>query len=141
MILTLRFKFDSAHRLMHHDGQCKNIHGHTWAVEVVIEGAVKGESGMVADFHDLKLRFKEVIKNYDHVIILNKADTILSHDFSMKRILMEGEPTCENLAIKLFKGLAEVLLTSLGLRSVQVWESANASAMVTDAMMKGEYHG
>ena len=54
MILALRFKFDAAHRLMNHSGQCRNIHGHTWLVEVMIEGAVKEESGMVVDFQDLK---------------------------------------------------------------------------------------
>ena len=138
MILTLRFKFDAAHRLMHYEGECRNLHGHTWLVEVVIEGAVNKESGMVADFQDLKLRFKSVINGYDHAVILNKADKFLPLDYALKRVLMEGEPTCENLAIKLFTELAKVLHTELGLCSVRVWESKDASALFTDAMLKRE---
>lgn len=138
MILSLRFKFDAAHRLMNHAGECRNIHGHTWLVEVVIEGAVKKESGMVADFSDLKLRFKSVIKAYDHAIILNKDDTILPQAYAMKRAYTNGEPTCENLAAQLFKELAEVLHIDLGLCSVRIWESKDASALFMDAMLKRE---
>ena len=138
MIISLRFKFDAAHRLMEHGGECRNLHGHTWLVEVVVEGAVRNQSGMVVDFQDLKLRFKSVIKDYDHAVILNRADKVLPLDYDLKRVLMEGEPTCENLAMKLFKELAEVLHTALGLCSVRVWESKDASALFTDAMSKRE---
>ena len=138
MILTLRFKFDAAHRLMEHGGECRNLHGHTWLVEVVVEGAVRKKSGMVADFQDLKLRFKSVINDYDHAVILNKMDRVLPPDYDLKRVFMNGEPTCENLAIRLFTELARVLHTELGLCSVRVWESKDSSALFTDAMLKRE---
>lgn len=138
MILTLRFKFDAAHRLMEHEGKCRNLHGHTWLIEAVVEGAVKKESGMVVDFQDLKLRVKSVINDYDHAVILNRADRVLPPDYGLKRVLMEGEPTCENLAIRLFTELAMVLHTDLGLCSVRVWESKDASALFTDAMLRRE---
>jgi len=138
MILSLRFKFDAAHRLMHHSGQCRNLHGHTWLVEVVIGGAINKKSGMVADFKDLKLRFMAVINKYDHTTILNKDDTILPPSYDLRRVYVDGEPTCENLSIKLFKELAQVLHTELGLESVRVWESKDASAIATEVMMTRE---
>lgn len=128
MTLSLRFRFNAAHRLMKHGGECRNLHGHTWLIEAVVEGAVREPSGMVADFQDLKPRFKSVINDYDHAVILNKADRVLPPDYDLKRVLMEGEPTCENLAAKLFVELAKVLHAELRLSSVRVWESKDASA-------------
>lgn len=139
MILTLKFKFDAAHRLMNHSGQCRNLHGHTWVVEAVVSGAIKKESGMVVDFQDLKLRFKSVINDYDHAVILNKNDMILPPSYDLKRAYVDGEPTCENLAIQLFRSLVKVLYDELELKSVRVWESENASAIATGSMMAREY--
>ncbi|MFZ1454476.1 MAG: 6-carboxytetrahydropterin synthase [Saprospiraceae bacterium] len=36
--LTKKFTFDMAHASYRHDGQCKNIHGHTYHLEVTVEG-------------------------------------------------------------------------------------------------------
>lgn len=58
---------DSAHYLPGH-GKCGKVHGHTYKVEVVIEGE-KTESGMVMDFYDIKKNVKEVLAEYDHVLL------------------------------------------------------------------------
>jgi len=54
---------DCAHFLPGH-GKCGILHGHTYKVEVVIEG--KNESGMVMDFADLKRSVREILSVYDH---------------------------------------------------------------------------
>ena len=54
---------DSAHYLPGH-GKCGKVHGHTYKVEIVIEGDKK-ESGMVMDFYDIKKIVKEVMAEYD----------------------------------------------------------------------------
>ena len=46
------------------DTECGQIHGHTYKVEVIIEGPASG--GMVIDFNDLKARTREVLHRYDH---------------------------------------------------------------------------
>jgi 6-pyruvoyltetrahydropterin/6-carboxytetrahydropterin synthase len=58
---------DSAHYLPGH-GKCGKVHGHTYKVEIVIEGDKK-ESGMVMDFYDIKKIVKEVMAEYDHVML------------------------------------------------------------------------
>ena len=38
MLLKIIRKFSSAHRLPHYDGECHNLHGHTWKVVFLLEG-------------------------------------------------------------------------------------------------------
>jgi hypothetical protein len=50
--VTRSFTFDAAHVLPWHPGRCRNLHGHTYRVEVSIEGPL-GPHGIVTDFADL----------------------------------------------------------------------------------------
>ena len=54
---------DCAHFLPNHP-KCGSLHGHTYKVEIVIEGQTK--NGMVVDFADLKQSLREVLGQYDH---------------------------------------------------------------------------
>jgi 6-pyruvoyltetrahydropterin/6-carboxytetrahydropterin synthase len=54
---------DCAHFLPGHV-KCGQIHGHTYKVEVIIEG--ENSSGMVVDFADLKAQTRAVLQQYDH---------------------------------------------------------------------------
>ena len=54
---------DCAHFLPGHP-KCGQLHGHTYKVEVVVEGEASG--GMVIDFADLRGRIREVLGRYDH---------------------------------------------------------------------------
>jgi 6-pyruvoyltetrahydropterin/6-carboxytetrahydropterin synthase len=54
---------DCAHFLPGHD-KCGRLHGHTYKVELVIEGDHK--NGMIIDFADLKTQAKGVLLEYDH---------------------------------------------------------------------------
>jgi 6-pyruvoyltetrahydropterin/6-carboxytetrahydropterin synthase len=54
---------DCAHFLPGHP-KCGTLHGHTYKVEVIIEGDPR--NGMVIDFSDLKKAAREVLRQYDH---------------------------------------------------------------------------
>ena len=54
---------DCAHFIPGHD-KCGSLHGHTYKVEVIIEG--DNRSGMIIDFAELKKSIKETLKLYDH---------------------------------------------------------------------------
>lgn len=64
------FSFDAAHQLPNHEGKCRRLHGHTYKLEVEVEGLVKepvgeaprSDEGMVIDFSILKAIFKEHIE-------------------------------------------------------------------------------
>lgn len=72
--------FDSMHRLPGHP-RCGVPHGHTYRVEVVVEGEIK--NGMVVDFGELKEGLREILKLYDHTDL----NALLPF------------PSCENLAL------------------------------------------
>ena len=55
---------DCAHHLPGHP-KCGQLHGHTYKVEVIIEGQTR-PGGMVVDFTDLKARARDVLARYDH---------------------------------------------------------------------------
>ena len=55
---------DCAHHIPGHP-KCGQLHGHTYKVEVIIEGQTR-PGGMVLDFTDLKSQTREVLARYDH---------------------------------------------------------------------------
>ena len=63
MKLGLTEHVDCAHFLPGHS-KCGQLHGHTYTVEVVIEGEASG--GMVLDFADLRAGIRAVLQRYDH---------------------------------------------------------------------------
>lgn len=68
------FSFDSSHYTRGVDSKCMNLHGHTFRLDVEVYGEVDPETGMVIDFNIVKNVVKEVISEYDHMIIVPKKD-------------------------------------------------------------------
>lgn len=54
---------DCAHFLPGHH-KCGSLHGHTYKVEIIVEGEIR--NGMVMDFADLRRSAREVLAHYDH---------------------------------------------------------------------------
>jgi 6-pyruvoyltetrahydropterin/6-carboxytetrahydropterin synthase len=63
MRLGITEYIDCAHFLPGHP-KCGRVHGHTYRVDVTIEG--DHNQGMVVDFNDLKQSTREVLARYDH---------------------------------------------------------------------------
>jgi len=102
MRLCHEFYFDAAHYLPHYKGKCEKLHGHTYKLEVVIEGDIK-KDGMIIDFSKLKdIVEKEIIEKLDHQA-LNE--------------LVEN-PTAEHIV----EWIASQLKGKLPLSSIKLWE-------------------
>jgi len=57
-----------AHFLRDYKGKCANVHGHTYKIEVILDGEVK--DGFVMDFYDLKeIMDLEIFTPYDHKLL------------------------------------------------------------------------
>lgn len=61
------FTFHASHQLPNHDGPCRDLHGHTYVLQVAVTAEVKGadgssDEGMVMDFGILKDIYKEEIE-------------------------------------------------------------------------------
>ena len=107
--ITKVFSFDCAHRLYDYDGKCKNIHGHTYKLEITLKGNISN-SGMIIDFHDLN---DIVNKN-----IINKVDHIYLND------IFDFNPTCENLAIWIWSELSKIVdCNEYVLSKIILWET------------------
>ena len=50
IICTRRLEFDSAHRVMNHEGKCKMLHGHRYVLEASFSAKKLDELGRVIDF-------------------------------------------------------------------------------------------
>lgn len=113
--LTVRDHFDAAHALRGYEGECQNLHGHTWDVEVTVAGDDLDERGILYDFKDLKADLARVLAAYDH--------RYLNDVPPFDRL----SPTAENLAQAIFEELAPVVAEATGGRvelvEAAVWES------------------
>ena len=127
--ITKEFQFEMAHALLGYDGPCKNIHGHSYKLDVTVKGEVKegtsdSDEGMVIDFGIIKDIVKEfIVDEYDHSLVLNEKMNIDASQFSFmnKLIIVPFQPTCEKLldhyaALIISKLPANVKLHSLMLR-------------------------
>ncbi|MCB1552490.1 MAG: 6-carboxytetrahydropterin synthase QueD [Xanthomonadales bacterium] len=68
MDLFKAFTLEAAHRLPHvPDGhKCARLHGHSFRIEVHVEGEVDPHTGWVMDFADIKRAFQPLYDQLDH---------------------------------------------------------------------------
>lgn len=93
---------DAAHRVPAHTSKCRNLHGHRYRVEAVVEGPLQAqgsETGMVADFGQIKARLVEVVHDkVDHATMLwikdPVAQILVPRDWLTQAAaaIAEGEP-------------------------------------------------
>jgi 6-pyruvoyltetrahydropterin/6-carboxytetrahydropterin synthase len=101
-----KISFCYGHRLLGHQGKCKNLHGHNATLEIVLQNNQLDPLGMVVDFADVK----KIMKNYidekiDHKMILFKQDPYIEilKKQNEPLFVMDQNPTAENLAKHLFE--------------------------------------
>ncbi len=107
MKLGVVTEFDAAHRLPGYQGKCAQLHGHTYQVEVVVEGQV-GENGFVMDFYQIKKIIAASLQDLDHAYLNDilpnpTAEAIAEHLAARLRELMAGSPV-RLLSLKLWEG-------------------------------------
>ena len=66
--IAKQFTFDAAHHLpqMPEGHKCRQLHGHTYRLEVQIVGRVHGIDGLVLDYADLAAAVRPVLEEVDH---------------------------------------------------------------------------
>ena len=116
MDIYVSLSFDAAHRLpfVPAGHKCGNLHGHTFVVEVYVQGDVSEATGWVVDFGDLKTIAKSHIDRLDHTY-LNDIEGL-------------ENPTSENIAVWIWRKLEPQLK---GLAKIVVKESPTSGAVYT----------
>lgn len=125
-------RFDAAHILTNHQGLCKNLHGHTYRVDVSVSQADDQGGDMVIDFKELKRIATEVVcGRFDHAFMYDAGSAGESEIAAaverqgMRTVALPFRSTAENLAKMFFCDLRERIP---GLSSVRVWETADSCA-------------
>ena len=115
--LKIETTFAAAHNLLNYCGQCENLHGHNWKIEIYIQGSKLDKSGMLIDFKVLKGHTNDILDTLDHTY-LNElpmfAGQSPSSELIAKHIFSELEKRLDNLPVQIHKVVA--------------WESEKAAA-------------
>ncbi len=139
MHITTRLEFDAGHRIPNHKSQCRNLHGHRYAIEITLSGDIitqenTSETGMVMDFSDVKAIAKKAVVNlWDHAFLVYQHDTSVLNFLNTlpnhKTVIFPTVPTAENMALEAFRILkaqyADTFGNHLKLEKVRLYETPN----------------
>jgi 6-pyruvoyltetrahydropterin/6-carboxytetrahydropterin synthase len=105
--VTCTFSFEAAHRLPWHPGKCRALHGHSYRLDVSVEGPLD-TNGVVIDFDTLKdVVRSQVVEVWDHRDLNDVMDN----------------PTAELLAHRAWELLTEA---GLDLAAIRLWETTDS---------------
>jgi 6-pyruvoyltetrahydropterin/6-carboxytetrahydropterin synthase len=150
--ISKEVQFDAGHRVPSHQGQCRNLHGHRYRVEVECRGRIitapgHPQEGMLVDFGFLKQILNERVHDVlDHGFIVHCEDRRVLDMFSLdsiaaadlgqpqfKLIPFDDVPTAENIARWVWHEVEEDIEEAgdgnLYLSAVKVWETPTSLAI------------
>ena len=105
--VTRSFTFEAAHQLPWHPGKCQRLHGHSYRLEVTVEGPI-GDQGIVVDFSDIR----QVVER----------EVIARFDYQYLNDLLEN-PTAELIAHEIWKS---VEAADLAVSHIRLWETSDS---------------
>lgn len=125
IICTRRLEFDAAHRVIGHEGKCKYLHGHRYAVEASFVADDLDTLGRVIDFGVVKALLGGWIdEHWDHNTILCEKDKELGGRITsctnQDIFYLPTNPTAENMADYLLHIVCPSLFATSNLRCVRV---------------------
>ena len=137
--LTKEFSFESAHALWGYDGKCREVHGHSYRLFVTVKGEPISDPqspklGMVMDFGELKaIVAREITDRLDHSFVMRRTAEAESLAETMKSqftnvILVDYQPTCENMLQDFADRLKAALPEGVELHSLRLHETATSYA-------------
>jgi len=137
--ITKQFSFETGHALYGYDGKCKNVHGHSYKLSVTVIGKPITDNsnvkyGMVIDFTDLKKIVKEeIVDLFDHATVFNQNTPHIELANELKSrghhvILVEYQPTSENMVIDFAQKIQSRLPENIALHSLKLQETDTSFA-------------
>jgi 6-pyruvoyltetrahydropterin/6-carboxytetrahydropterin synthase len=136
--VTKKFHFEMAHSLFEYDGVCRNIHGHSYKLEITISGEPLQQpghpkDGMVMDFHELKMLVKQhIIEKLDHALMISdqtsREQTEALGKVTNRLYIVGFQPTTENILTHIAEILKPLLPKSVKLYSIRLYETTTSYA-------------
>lgn len=117
--VTRRVRFEAAHFLPNHQGECRKLHGHSWQAWVTVEGEIEHD-GMVVDMGHLASFFRDDLEpELDHAVLNELGAFAPSGKYA--------PPSTENVARYLLDAFLEA---GFPVECVTVQETENQTATV-----------
>ena len=137
--LTKEFSFESAHALWGYDGKCREVHGHSYRLFVTVKGEPISDMsspklGMVMDFGELKaIVAREITDRLDHSFVMRRTAEAEALAVAMQSqftnvVLVDYQPTCENMLADFAARLQRALPSEVELYSLRLHETATSYA-------------
>jgi 6-pyruvoyltetrahydropterin/6-carboxytetrahydropterin synthase len=131
--VTRYHDFSAGHRVVGHEGKCRNLHGHNYRVHFTCRADGLDEVGRVVDFSVVKeLLCDWLEEHWDHRMLLWECDQAapMLHVVDDTVVLLPFNPTAENMAEHLVRvvGPAQLRGTGVELVGVVVEETRKCSA-------------
>jgi 6-pyruvoyltetrahydropterin/6-carboxytetrahydropterin synthase len=116
--VSVEHTFAAGHALRNYHGKCENVHGHNYKVQVIVRGEKLDETGMLADFVELKKLLRAISEPLDHVF-LNDIEPFTTVN-----------PSAENMAVYIYEKMRDGLRQDnpVEVAEVKVWETDIQSA-------------
>jgi 6-pyruvoyltetrahydropterin/6-carboxytetrahydropterin synthase len=115
--ICVEAQFSAAHTLSGYQGNCAQLHGHNWIVEVSVKCLELNNIGIGIDFRDIKQAIINVINDLDHSCLNEHPE------------FKDTNPSSENIARFLYRQLGEKINSvNVKVSKVKVSETRSAGA-------------
>lgn len=118
--ITKKYRFEAGHQLVHHDGKCRDPHGHSYVMVITLKAPTLVTDGpktnMLMDFGDIDQVIKPLVKEK------------LDHKW-LNDVLATDSPTAEKIAEWVYHEVKDRLPH---LDSVTIHETESSSATYTE---------
>jgi 6-pyruvoyltetrahydropterin/6-carboxytetrahydropterin synthase len=137
--ITKQFYFETGHALYGYDGKCRNVHGHSYQLDVTVIGQPISDlnhvkNGMVIDFGDLKTIVKtEIVDVFDHSTVFNQNTPHIDLAKELEKrghkvLLVDYQPTSEMMLIDFAQRINKFLPKEIKLYSLKLRETGTSYA-------------
>lgn len=120
----------AGHRVVGHEGKCRNLHGHNYRIFFTVEAETLDYVGRVLDFSIISSHLCDWLEyTWDHRMLLWKEDPLITEattssvsilDFDSTIVLVPFNPTAENIAAHLVNVIGPMQLKGTGCVLVKV---------------------
>jgi 6-pyruvoyltetrahydropterin/6-carboxytetrahydropterin synthase len=115
--VTIKKSFSAAHTLTEIGGNCEELHGHNFTVEVSVSSHMLSDDGILIDFRILKQWTDDILKEMDHKYL---------NDIPYFK---DSQPSSENIAKYIYDRITtKACQHNLSVTNITVWEAEDARA-------------
>jgi 6-pyruvoyltetrahydropterin/6-carboxytetrahydropterin synthase len=120
--IAKEFHWEMGHRLPFHAGGCQNIHGHSYRMNVELEGTLDA-NGMVLDYFDLKEIVEPIVQRIDHSFLCDESDAEMLAFFAanpLKHVVVPFRTTAENITAWMIRQIGESLASYANITRIAI---------------------